>query len=122
MRAMQVFQENKEYHDNIRNRFSTHYDCTLAEADKLNFTPWQLGKYQTKCVGGKQVYQIDKQTSFIVEVNSQQKVSNLTLLSDINGISVKVIINDELNVSKGLVCTYNYCVYDFKTFRKGLVE
>ena len=63
MRARQILEGNNEYHDNVRERFPTHYDCTLTEADKRKFTPWLLEKCIANCTGSKPVYQIKEQNS-----------------------------------------------------------
>ena len=123
MRARQIFEGFNEYHDNVRERFSTYYDCRLDEADKRKFTAWLLEKCLANCIGSTPVsIRSTSKAAFTVEVNSKQQASSLNSFTNINGIFVKVTINDKMNVSKGLVYVYNYSMCDFEAFRKGLVS
>lgn len=122
-RARQIIEGETEAPTKASKKFPTHFNCMMGEENKRKFTPWLLEKSISNCLGSKpRTIRTLNNTTFVVEVVSKEQGAALANLNNIHGNEVRVEVNNNLSVNKGLIHVYGYNMTNFERFKKGLID
>ena len=114
---------NNEHIEPPRNKFNSHFDLTMQECEKKQFTPWLL----EKCLGHelgqnpKAIRSKNKITLTIV-ITTESQSNKIVKLKSLNNINIEVNINNNCKINKGLIYIYGFDLSDYENFRQSLIR
>ena len=123
MRARLILEKNCDFTKRITQQFPTHFDLKMNEQNKRIFIPWLLEKCIERHIGSKpKSIRTSNKTIFVVEVNSKEQSTVVQEITNINGISAEISVNNFAHLNRGLIYIYGYNMNNFESFKASLME
>ena len=95
----------------------------MAEAEKRQFSPWLLERSISDFLGSKpKSIRSKNQTTFTIEVQNETQSKKIQSLQMLNGKSIELSINKNIQVQKGLVYIYGYDMNNFQDYKSSMMN
>lgn len=121
-RAHQILNSESTIIETPKEKFITHFDCSMGSDNKRKMSPWTLEKCIAVHLGSKPAAIRSSKNAFTVVVRDRHQSMKMKSLTTINDLPVTVTQNLTYGTQKGLIFVYEYDMSNFENYKLGLLD